>query len=165
MPGLLRQRLSTFYGLLAARSDLWIDLSRRIYGNLATLAARMGVIGNIEITFHETRKSTSARHNADLEVSTYQPLAIGIYIAQYKRWRVVAMNRRSSGYLVSALNQLASLTARCGLKNICRPVQTKALTPIDGSRRNPGRQCGVARRAIGTATRHQDRPHGKRMAS
>lgn len=84
-PGLLRQRLSTFYGLLAARSDLWIDLSRRIYGNLATLAARTGVIGNIEITFHETRKSTSARHNADLEVSTYQPLAIGIYIAQYKR--------------------------------------------------------------------------------
>ena len=74
------------------------------------------------------------------------------------------MNRRSCGYLVRALNQLASLTARCGLKDICRPVPTRALTPIDGSRRNPGRQYGVAARAIGTASR-QDRPHGKRMAS
>ena len=38
-----------------------------------------------QITFHEDRKFTSARHSAFAESSIYQPPAIGTYIAESKR--------------------------------------------------------------------------------
>jgi len=47
------------------------------------------------------------------------------------------MNRRSYGYLVRALNEFASLTARCGLKDVHRPVAAKVPIRIDGYRGNP----------------------------
>ena len=84
---------------------------------------------------------------------------------EYKFRRVVAMNRGSCGYWVRALNQLSSLTAQCGFKDICHPVPARALKPIAGSRRNSGQQYGIAARTIRTASGHQDRRHGKREAS
>jgi len=42
------------------------------------------------------------------------------------------MNRRSYGYLVRALNEFASLTARCGFKDAHHPVPAKVPIRIDG---------------------------------
>ena len=43
---------------------------------------------------------------------------------------------RSYGYLVKALNELASLTAQCGLKYVHRPIPAKVSIRMDGSRSN-----------------------------
>lgn len=83
---------------------------------------------------------------------------------EYKFRRVVAMNRGSCGYWVRAFNQLTSLTAQCGFKDICHPVPARALKPIAGCRRNSGQQYGIAARTIRRASGHQDRRHGKREA-
>ena len=44
------------------------------------------------------------------------------------------MNRESCGYLVKALNQLASLTAQCSFDDVDRPVGPK-VQPIEVRRR------------------------------
>ena len=66
------------------------------------------------------------------------------------------MNRRSYGYLVRALNEFASLTARCGLKDAQRPIPAKKVPiRIDGYRGNPGIWC--RRSARTTALRDSER--------
>ena len=45
------------------------------------------------------------------------------------------MNRGSYGYLVRALNEFASLTARCGLKGVHHPVHAKVPIRIDAKSR------------------------------
>ena len=45
------------------------------------------------------------------------------------------MNRESCGYLVRALNQLATLTARCSFDEVDRPVEPNAPRRIEGCRR------------------------------
>jgi hypothetical protein len=49
------------------------------------------------------------------------------------------MNRRSYGYLVRALNEFASLTARCGLNAVHHPVPAKVPIRIDGLSRRSSR--------------------------
>ena len=58
------------------------------------------------------------------------------------------MNRRPYGYLVRALNEFASLTARCGFKDFPSPIPARVPIRIDGCRairrkalrrRRPGR--------------------------
>ena len=73
------------------------------------------------------------------------------------------MNRRSYGYLVKALNEFASLTARCGLKDVHRLIPAKVPIRIDGYRANP--VYGGAARDFGMANRHQDRRRRRRIAS
>jgi hypothetical protein len=73
------------------------------------------------------------------------------------------MNHRSYGYLVRALNEFASLTARCGLKNVHRPVTAKVPIRIDGYRGNP--LYGEAARDVGMSSRYQDRPRRLRRAN
>ena len=65
------------------------------------------------------------------------------------------MNRRSYGYLVRALNEFASLTARCGLKDAHRPIPAKVPIRIDGYRGNPGIRCRRSARI--TASRDPER--------
>jgi len=60
------------------------------------------------------------------------------------------MNRRSYGYLVSALNELASLVTRCGLKELHHPVPAKAPIRMDGLPRKSHAACGHSARI----TRH-----------
>ena len=50
---------------------------------------------------------------------------------------VDAMNRRSYGYLVRALNELASLVARCGSKDRHHPVAQKFQSEWTAYRGNP----------------------------
>ena len=45
------------------------------------------------------------------------------------------MNRESCGYLVRALNQLASLTAQCSFDDVDRPVGPRARSRIEGCRK------------------------------
>ena len=45
------------------------------------------------------------------------------------------MNRETCGYLVRALNQVASLTAQCSFDDVDRPVGPKAPRRIEGCRR------------------------------
>ena len=65
------------------------------------------------------------------------------------------MYGRSYGYLVRALNDLASLTARCRLKDVHRPVPTKVPVRIDGYRGNL--LYGEAARDVEVARRHAGR--------
>ena len=51
------------------------------------------------------------------------------------------MNRRSYGYLVSALNELASLVARCGSKDLHGPVAAKVPIRMDGLSRKSRAFC------------------------
>ena len=68
------------------------------------------------------------------------------------------MNGRSYGYLVRALNELASLRARCCLKDVQRPVPAKAPVRINGYRgnllyRGPARDVEMASRDAGRRRR------------
>jgi hypothetical protein len=49
------------------------------------------------------------------------------------------MNRRSYSYLVRALNDFASLTARCGLKEAPDPVSARVPIPRDAVSRESRR--------------------------
>lgn len=60
------------------------------------------------------------------------------------------MNRRSYGYLVRALNEFASLTARCGLKDVHHPVPAKVSIRMDGLSRKSRAFC----RRSARITRH-----------
>jgi hypothetical protein len=60
------------------------------------------------------------------------------------------MNRRSCGYLVRALNELASLAARCGLNDVRYPVPAKVPIRTDGVSRKSRRLC----RRSARITRH-----------
>jgi hypothetical protein len=70
------------------------------------------------------------------------------------------MNGRSYGYLVRALNELASLTARCDLKDCHRPVPAKVPVRIDGYRGNP--LYDGAARNVEMDTRHPGRRRRRR---
>ena len=73
------------------------------------------------------------------------------------------MNGRSYGYLVRALNDFASLTARCRLKDVYRPVPTKVPVRIDGNRGNL--LNGGAARDVEVASRHAGRRRRRHIAS
>lgn len=51
------------------------------------------------------------------------------------------MNRRSYGYLVRALNEFASLVARCGSKDLHHPVAAKVPIRMDGLSRKSRAFC------------------------
>jgi hypothetical protein len=60
------------------------------------------------------------------------------------------MNRRSYGYLVRALNEFASLAARCGSKDLHHPVPAKVPIRMDGLSRKSRAFC----RRSARITRH-----------
>src|SRR5262245_48403621 len=94
-PGLLWERLSTFCGLLAARSDLRVDLSRRIYGDLATLGTREGLIGDLQQ--HESLRDEVLPRLARGSTSVRPRLTSGpSYMHEWIR-RENGHNRRSKG--------------------------------------------------------------------
>jgi hypothetical protein len=67
------------------------------------------------------------------------------------------MNGRSYGYLVRALNELASLRARCRLKDVHRPVPAKVPARIKG--------YGGAARDVEMASRHARRRGRRHIGS
>lgn len=67
------------------------------------------------------------------------------------------MNGRSYGYLVRSLNELASLRARCRLKDIQRPVPAKVPVRIEG--------YGGAARDVEMASRHAGRRRRRHIGS
>jgi hypothetical protein len=73
------------------------------------------------------------------------------------------MNGRSYGYLLRALNELASLTARCRLKDVHRPVPAKVPVRIDGYRGNL--LYGGAARDVEVASRHAGRRRRRHIGS
>ena len=58
------------------------------------------------------------------------------------------MNYRSYGYLVRALNEFASMTARCGLNDVHQPVPVKAPIRIDTPSRKSRRSARITRQVI-----------------
>jgi hypothetical protein len=59
------------------------------------------------------------------------------------------MNRRSYGYLVRALNELASVVAQCGSKDLHHPVPAQVPIRMDGLSRESRRGSDrITRQAI-----------------
>jgi hypothetical protein len=69
------------------------------------------------------------------------------------------MNRRSYGYLVRALNELASLVARCGSKDLHHPVAEKVPIRMDGLSRKSRAFCRRSARIKRHAMQNEQLSH------